>query len=324
MSFVQTQKFVRGVIKQTGPRPWRRWYPMLSKVGADHLDEASEVLTCPDKISESLHQINVKMEKQIDNNSIQYKSEGRSDGLAFDKPSVDFIRVLDEVLLELESKTGFPGPARVLEDTLTADDFMDFIRTGAPFIDIGVSIFHGSQTHRIQRQMLFDHLGTKRASEVMETIATPGLVRPHPRDPSRHLTPWSDLLDSPVPFNYKNPQARRVKDIFSTQWVPVETNENYFPVLDARSAEWLQCVFVSAPAECFGHLTNAVAQEINEKARLDEVHHNIFATGLEAYHPDVRRAYESFGFVLPPAVSSQPTAETGASAAAQQQVQQAA
>ena len=36
---------------------------------------------------------------------------------------------------------------------------MNYIRSGAPFVDVGVSIFHGSQTHRIQRQMLVDHLG---------------------------------------------------------------------------------------------------------------------------------------------------------------------
>lgn len=278
----KTQQFVDDVMGPATRRPWNEWYPMLDNASIEILDQASGVLTCPAKIATSLNNINVKI----------------GDYVACKHYST-FAPALDDVLADMEAETGFFGPVRVLDETLSADDFMDFVRTGAPFVDIGVSVFHGSQTHRLQRQILVDHLGHSQAAEVMKVIATPGTFRPHPRDCNRHLTIWSELLDSAVPFNYRNSNARKVRDIFSTECEPVETNDMYFPVLDGRSAEWLQCLLISAPFECFGLLTRAVSEEIHKAARLDEIHHNIFATGLERYHPDVRKAYKDFGFVLP-------------------------
>jgi len=212
-----TQQFVEGVMGPVNRRPWHDWYPMLDHAKAEILDQASDVLTSPSKLAASLHSINLKIGEYFA--SKHYST---------------YSLALNDVLADMEAKTGFHGPVRVLDETLSAEDFMDFVRTGAPFVDIGVSIFHGSQTHRLQRQILVDHLGHCQATEVMKVIATPGIFRPHPRDSKRHLTIWSELLDSAVPFNYRNNSAHKVRDIFSTECEPVQTNDLYFPVLDGR------------------------------------------------------------------------------------------
>ena len=310
MSLQLAQKFVRSLLSQTGRRPWLKWYPMLDSKSADVLDEASDVLCCSDRLGQSLYKLHAEMDNRLSSkptppplglggNIVAHNSTKQI--TEDDLSKTDYCKILDDVLDKMESDVGFPGPARRLYETLTTEEFMDFIKTGAPFVDVGVSIFHGSQTHRIQRQVLVDHLGMDGAKKVMETIAIPGLVRVHPRNPARTCTPFSDLMDSAVFYNYANPEGKKVRDIFSTDYVPVESNEMYFPVMDGRSAEWLQCLFVSGPPECFGNLTAAVMQEVILQERMDEVHDNIFVTGLETHHPDVRRAYKQLGFNLPPA-----------------------
>lgn len=276
-------------------RPWSRWYPMLTPQDAARLTAASDILTDPDAIAWSLGNIDTRMQRAHGHVSAHTAAA-----------------TFDAVMRVLECEAGHAGEPLVLKDTLTADDFMSIVRTGVPFIDEGVSVFHGAQTHRIQRQILVDHLGADGTRAVMETIATPGLVRPHPRDATRHLTPWSDLLDSAPPYNYKNSSSGvgegvtnastvlTVRDIFSGPRVEVESTDMYFPVMDARSAEWLQVLLLAAPKCCFPLLTEATIDGVcsGDKGHLDEVHENIFATGLEAWHPDVRRVYAKIGFRL--------------------------
>jgi len=275
--------------RNTGARNWKRWFPEISPRCQVLISRADEVLRSPSRLSASL--LNLEMEVR---SHLQQEP--------------DLQIALDTVLGDLERERGFPTHVR-MSDELSADQFMQVIRSGTPFKDVGVSILHGSQTHRIQFRILADHMGTKDTQELLQHIAapanTPGstesieyIRRPDPTGPAAsdqfHFTPieckedqtqktltlYDDLFDVQSPVYYPNEEQNSMCQIFSGKATrkDVIVSEDYFPVLDARSPEWLQHLVLSS-SDMIPLISGATRAEVNE--RLDEVHQGVFATGFE-------------------------------------------
>lgn len=284
---------IRKLGRETGARHWKRWFPNISPQCHDLISRADEVLRSPSRLAASL---------------LNLEGEVRSN---LEPGQKDFQETLDTVLGDCERERGFPAHIR-MKDELTADEFMAIIRSGTPFKDVGVSILHGSQTHRIQFRILADHMGSKDTHDLLHHIAAPVhtasdtepieyIRRPDPTAPGpsdqfhfkpihdecpisnqdqKTLTLYDDLFDCQTPVYYANKEKETICQIFTgiTERKEVITSEDYFPVLDARSPEWLQHLLLLSP-DVLPLLSHATRAEIN--LRLDEVHTGVFATGFE-------------------------------------------
>lgn len=85
-------------------------------------------------------------------------------------------------------------------------------------------------------------------------------------------------------------------DIFSgvAERKNVVNNKDYFPVLDARSPEWLQHLLLSS-ADLVPLLAKATGTDVHN--RLDEVHKGVFATGFETCDDGLLSGpYKALGF----------------------------
>lgn len=266
------------------PRPWRELYKTkLTKAGSAVLQEAEECLTDTRKVSASLVKINEETEA-IMNSGIKLGHCAHRSALGI-------------ALLEFESGQGLPLCAN-LRHTLSADEFFEVLENGAPIIDEGVSVFHGSQTHRIQYRILIDHLGVKKAREVKQVISAEWQARPHPLSGRMGgddvVTLWDEVFDVPTPWYCNNPDSLDVSNVLNSHQEKVDVH-GFIPCMDARSPEWLQHLFFTAPDDVgITALKRCTGEEL-QTGRLKEVHQHIFLTGNEVEHT---QSYVNLGFVV--------------------------
>lgn len=206
---------------------------------------------------------------------------------------------LVEVLGKGEERMGFRKAVRVT-DELAAPEFLAMLRRSEIPDDRGVSMLHGSQTHRIQFRLLALNMGADNAQELLVHMGgCPKNGPPWRAEPNSNggkLTLWDDLMDAQGPIVYPNTEGAPVREVFSGKVAqhPVVDNELHFPVNDARSPEWLQFVMFCSPASSGDRLSAAVKEELD--TRLDEVHTGVYGTGFEKCFGKV---YCKAGFDMP-------------------------
>jgi len=108
---------------------------------------------------------------------------------------------------------------------------------------------------------------------------------------------WDDLFDVQSPVYYPNEEGIASREIFSgaaSICMQTVNSDEYFPVLDARSPEWLQHVLLSSP-DLVPLLSKATREEVS--TRLHEVHKGVFATSNETSHDGLlSESYKAIGF----------------------------
>jgi len=267
-------------------RNWRMEYQPFSPVGDQLLKEAEDTLSNPFCIAKSLKMINETVQEEA--TARQFRGHVSTD--PSDTP-------LHRALLRRESDHAMSAPVKI-SDTLSVESFFEALGNGSPLIDEGVSVFHGAQTHRIQFHMLCDNLGSQKAKDIMKVMGDEVQMRTHPlraRMPSANLgsrvTIWDEIFDVSSPWHLPNEKSLPVGEVLD-QYKQEIIEPNFLPCMDARSPEWLQFLMVSAPTE-IDAIKDSIAMEV--KGRLNEVHQDIFVTGLES-KPEYKEVYGNLGF----------------------------
>lgn len=283
----KVEQYMRKLLANEFPhRPWRDFYDSLSSRGDEVLRDAERVLTDTNKVAQTLIQINRDTERVL-NSGIEL-------GMCAHRSALSI------ALFQYERSLGLPEVAN-LRHTLSADEFFNVLLTGGPMIDEGVSVFHGTQTHRIQYRILLEHLGKERAMEVKKVIASEWTSRMHPlagrMGGDDVVTLWDEIFDVSTPWYCSNPQSLSVRDLFNTPHEKVQA-EGFLPCMDARSPEWLQHLCFTAPDDLpIGALKRCTGEEL-KTGRLQEVHHHVFLTGNEIECQHSYETYKQLGFVF--------------------------
>jgi len=268
-------------------RNWRQQYGApFSAVGDQLLKEAEETLSNPHCIADGLKLINETVKEEV----AAREFKGHTSYDPSDTP-------LHHALLRRESDHGMADPVKI-SATLSVEGFFGALGAGSPLIDEGVSVFHGAQTHRIQFHILCDILGSRKAKDIMKVMGDECQSRAHPlraRMPSAGLgsrvTIWDEIFDISSPWHLPNEKSLPVGEVLSERIEEID-EPNFVPCMDARSPEWLQFLMVSAPTE-IDAIKDSVSMEV--KGRLNEVHQDIFVTGLEN-KPEYHEVYGNLGF----------------------------
>lgn len=195
---------------------------------------------------------------------------------------------ISEALLNLNSRleeenidlgaglTKFIGEPVVLKDELTVTQFFELLDHNRPIFDEGVSPVHGKYTHAIQQYILQYHLGKERMEEVFDLIrSSPAQDCQHTR--GRKWTLWDEYFDRPAPYEIENKERNCTGGAVASghrSRIPQP------PCLDGRSPEWLTTVIALSPNHGIDHIFHSVTSDL--KARADNIHENIFVTGLES------------------------------------------
>lgn len=276
------EKYIKSLqVNKYNKRPWRSYYK-ISPVTSQLFQEAEDILTDPSKVAETLLNIN--------DDTVKVLESGRPLG------KCAITSALSISLRQYEDKLDLPECVN-LRHTLSAEEFFAILENGAPLIDEGVSVFHGTQTHRIQYRILLEHMGLEKARSVKRAIADEWQARPHPlagRMAGDDVnTLWDEIFDVAAPRYISNPESLPVHSLFKADSQEVTDVEDFLPCMDARSPEWLQSMCLIAPDDVgIGALKQCTSEELYPD-RLREVHRHVFLTGYEMKYLDY---YKKLGF----------------------------
>jgi len=165
--------------------------------------------------------------------------------------------------------------AVILKEELTVDGFMSKLDHRKPIFDEGVSPIHGKYTHAIQQYIVEHHLGNEAMKEIFDLIRI-GPVEQCEFDQNRKWTLWDEVFDRPAPLTIPNCKRQSVRDAMTSG---VRANVMVPPCLDGRSPEWLTTAIALASDHGIPRIHDSVTKDLHNRA--DNVHEDIFVTGLE-------------------------------------------
>jgi len=170
----------------------------------------------------------------------------------------------------------FIGEPVILKEELSVEDFFSVLDHSRPLIDEGVSPIHGKFTHAIQHYIIEFHFGKDGVQEIFDFMRS-GPVESCDKTPGRKWTLWDEFFDRPAPFEIPNTDRKSCRDAICFGH---RNTTSVTPCLDARSPEWLTTVIALSPNLGIDYLHHAITSDLG--ARANDVHENIFVTGLES------------------------------------------
>lgn len=232
-------------------------YPQLSLTDLKSFQAFSQILKDPFSVAEGLKFLN----KKTSQSSLKNPELALEQTLShFEKDYFDQKEVVD------------------VTSELSVADFMKLVSRSANMRDKGVSYFHGSQTHRIQKIILALQLSPKMVDSTIAKMAIPNylFINPNPTLGGKNsYTLWDDIMDRPAEICIPNKDKKPLNQlVFDDCFLMPHT---LFPVCDSRSPEWLR--FMISICEEIPFLQIAFAAEASKRS--SEIHSDFFVSLLE-------------------------------------------